>query len=78
MKYVPHMRPEDVRAYRKRWSLVAAYQREELSRTTPAAKFQQLAMLMAVARALGGASRNEDDVTEIRKRWALLAKKLCG
>jgi hypothetical protein len=77
-KYAPHMRPEDVRAYRERWALVAAHQREELRRTTPEEKFEQLAMLMAVARALGGASRNEDDVTEIRRRWKLLAKRLCG
>ena len=72
------MRPEDVRAYKKRWALVAEYQREELRRITPEERFEQLAMLMAVARALEGAKKNEDDVTEVRERWNLLVKRLCG
>ena len=72
------MRPEDIRAYKKRWELVAAHEREELERMTPTQKFADLAMLMGVARALGGSTHTDEEVEQVRMRWNLLVERLCG
>jgi hypothetical protein len=78
IRYVHGVRPEDIRAYKKRWELVAAHEREELGRMTPTQKFADLAMLMGVARALGGSTHTDEEVEQVRMRWNLLVERLCG
>jgi len=67
---------DDLRAYKKRWEVVAEVEREELDRLSPAQKFADLAMLMGVARALGSPTDREDEVEQVRRRWNLLADRL--
>ena len=70
------MAPDDVRAYKRRWELVAEMERQEVQRMSPAQKFADQAMLMDVARALGGAADEEDEETlQVRRRWNLLAER---
>jgi hypothetical protein len=66
----------DIRAYKKRWEMVAEVEREELARTSPAQKFADVAMLMGVARALGGSTDGDEEVEQVRRRWALLAERM--
>lgn len=70
------MSADDLRAYKKRWEVVAEVEREELDRLSPAQKFADLAMLMGVARALGSPTDREDEVEQVRRRWNLLADRL--
>jgi hypothetical protein len=71
------MNADDLRAYKNRWALVAEVERAELAKMTAAEKFADTAMLMRVARSLGGLSGDEDDgVIEVRRRWNLLAERL--
>ena len=69
------MNPEDIRAYKKRWEMVAEVEREELERMSPAQKFRDLAMLMGVARALDGSTDMDEEVEQVRRRWNLLAER---
>lgn len=69
------MNPADIRAYKKRWELVAAVERDELARTSAAQKFADTGMLMEVARALAGAT-DDDEVAQVRRRWKLLAERM--
>ena len=70
------MNPADLRAYKKRWELVAAVEQEELAQSTPAQKFADVAMLMDVARALGDSTDGDEEVDLVRRRWNLLAERL--
>lgn len=70
------MNPEDIRAYKKRWELVAEVEREELERMSPAQKFRDLAMLMGVARALDSSTDMDEEVEQVRQRWNLLAERM--
>jgi hypothetical protein len=70
------MNRADIRAYKKRWETVAAVERDELTQTTPAQRFADTAMLMKVARALGGSSDEDEEVEQVRRRWNLLAARL--
>jgi hypothetical protein len=70
------MNPADIRAYKKLWEMVAAVQREELARMSPAQKLADTGMLMGVARALGGSNDGDDEVEQVRRRWKLLAERM--
>jgi hypothetical protein len=71
------MNADDLRAYKNRWALVAEVERAELAKMSAAEKFADTAMLMRVARSLGGLSEDEDDgVIEVRRRWNLLAERM--
>jgi hypothetical protein len=70
------MNAADVRAYKLRWELVAEAEREELERMSPAQKFADLAMLVEVAHALGGATSEDEATEQVRRRWNLLAERM--
>ena len=70
------MNADDLRAYKKRWEKVAEVEQRELARMSPAEKFADLAMLMSVARALGGSNDADEEVDEVRRRWNLLAERM--
>jgi hypothetical protein len=70
------MNAADVRAYKRRWELVAEAEREELERMSPAQKFADLAMLVGAARALGGATGDDEATEQVRRRWNLLAERM--
>jgi hypothetical protein len=68
---------DDIRAYKRRWELVAEVERQEIERMSPAQKFADQAMLMEVALALGSSTPGEDEETEqVRRRWNLLAERM--
>jgi len=66
----------DIRAYKKRWEMVAEIERKELALTSPAQKFADVAMLMGVARALGVSTDGDEEVEQVRRRWVLLAERM--
>lgn len=72
------MNADDIRAYKKRWEMVAEVEQDELARMTPAQKFADLALLMGVARALEGSPDVDvdEEVEQVRRRWNLLAERL--
>ena len=71
------MNADDIRAYKKRWEMVAEVEQDELARMTPTQKFADLALLMGVARALEGSPDvHEEEVEQVRRRWNLLAERL--
>jgi hypothetical protein len=71
------MNAAELRAYKNRWALVAEVEQAELAKMSAAEKFADTAMLMRVARSLGGLSEDEDEgVLEVRRRWNLLAERL--
>ena len=70
------MNPADLRAYKKRWEMVAAVEQQELAQTSPAQKFADVAMLMNVARALGESTDGDEEVEQVRRRWNLLADRM--
>ncbi|MEP7124396.1 MAG: hypothetical protein ABJE95_25940 [Byssovorax sp.] len=69
------MKASEIRAYKKRWELVAAVEQVELARMSPAQKFAEVGMLMDVARTLGPSTDDEADVEQVRRRWVLLAQR---
>ncbi len=70
------MNADDVRAYKRRWELVAEAEREELERMSPAQKFADLAMLVEAARSLGGTTGEDAATAQVRRRWNLLAERM--
>ncbi len=69
------MNADDLRAYRKRWTLVEEVEKAEIAKMSAAEKFADTAMLMRVAHSLGGLSEEDDEgVLEVRRRWNLLHK----
>lgn len=72
------MNADDLRAYRKRWEMVAEVERAELGQMSPAQKFADIATLMQVARALGGAEEEDDGAEQVRRRWCLLVERMGG
>lgn len=70
------MNADEIRAYKKRWEMVAEVEREELARMSTAQKFADLAMLMGVARALDDSTDRDDEVEQVRRRWNLLAERM--
>jgi hypothetical protein len=72
------VRPEDIRAYKQRWELVAAVERDELRRMTLEQKLADAAMLMDTARRLGWETHTAAEIEEVRARWNLLVERMSG
>ena len=68
------MTKTEARAFRKRWALVNAREREELRSTSPAQKFRQLAALMASAEMFDGPESRAEEVNLVRERWNRLRR----
>jgi hypothetical protein len=66
----------EIRAYKKRWEMVAQVEREELERMCAMQKFADLGMLMGLARSLAGSAEVDDEVEHVRRRWNLLAERM--
>lgn len=69
------MRPEDIRAYKKRWELVAEVDRQALRRMTLSQKFADLAALMETARTHGWETHTPEEIEAVRARWNLLVER---
>jgi hypothetical protein len=70
------MDADALRAYKKRWEKVAEIERAEVERMSAGEKLADIAMLMDVARGLGGAGDGDDEVEVVRRRWNRLAERL--
>jgi hypothetical protein len=68
--------PEEARDYLDRWALVQAVELEELRRTPMDTKLRQLASLMASREQFTEDLTRENDVQEVRRRWAQLKQVL--
>jgi hypothetical protein len=68
--------PEEARDYLDRWALVQAVELEELRRTPMDTKLRQLASLMASREQFTADLTRENDVQEVRRRWAQLKQVL--
>jgi hypothetical protein len=75
---IPRLSKKQARAFAERWRLVEEIERAELRETSPARKLEQLAALMASARALGWETTSAEEVEAVRERWILLAKRFRG
>lgn len=67
----------EARAFKKRWESVAAAEQQELRMTDMAAKFRQLAALMASVSEFGRDEVRVSEEAEVRKRWKRL-RRACG
>jgi len=70
------MTRSEAEAYRRRWAIVNAAEREELRSTPMAEKLQQCAALMESARRLPPDERLAEEVERVRERWIRLRKIL--
>ena len=70
------MDANEIRAYKKRWEMVAQVEREELERMSATQKFEDLGMLMGLARSLDSSTEADDEVEQVRQRWNLLAERM--
>jgi hypothetical protein len=64
--------PEQAAAYVERWRLVNEVEREELRRTPPAAKLQQVEALAEMAEVLGWREALGADDERVRELWRRL------
>ncbi|MGH8133736.1 MAG: hypothetical protein ACRETG_03305 [Steroidobacteraceae bacterium] len=72
------MTSEQARAYIKRWELVRDAEAAELQRTPIESKLRQLASLMASRHVFGPEPDREQQILEVRARWARLRQALGG
>lgn len=63
-----------IKAFKKRWEEVNAFEREELRRTPTEQKLKQLAALMASIKVFGRINTLSKGESEIRERWNRLRK----
>ena len=68
----------DAQAYFNRWSMVRDAERDQLKITPMEIKVKQLASLMESRTLFGDDAKREQEVLEVRSRWALLRKVLGG
>ncbi len=66
----------EVQAFRKRWEIVNAAEREELGSTPISQKFRQLSALLMSARKLGWTEALGVEEDQVRERWAKL-REMC-
>lgn len=64
--------PEQAAAYVARWRLVREFEREELRRTSPGVKLQQVEVLAEMAETLGWRKALEADDERVRDLWQRL------
>lgn len=72
------MTREQARSYASRWALVRDAEATELRLTPMETKFKQLAALMASRDAFGPDPHRDEQIREVRERWALLRQALSG
>jgi hypothetical protein len=72
------MTPEAARQYPERWRLVEEREISELRETPIETKAKQLAAFMASRDLFGEDPDRENEVSEVRARWARLRKALGG
>ena len=70
------MRPEDIRAYKQRWDLLAAFERDALRRMTLEQKLADASLLMDSARQLGWETHTPAEIEDVRARWNRLVERL--
>jgi hypothetical protein len=68
----------DAQSYLDRWSMVRDVEREQLQTTSMEIKLRQLASLMESRGMFGDDFKREQEVIEVRSRWAMLRKVLGG
>jgi hypothetical protein len=68
----------DAQAYLDRWSMVRDAERDQLQTTPMEIKAQQLASLMESRALFADDPKREQEVAEVRARWAQLRKVLGG
>lgn len=68
------MTREQAIAYKRRYELVNAHEREELRRTPVKVKFRQLCALMASVESMGWDEALAEGEQEVRDRWQRLRK----
>ena len=64
----------EARAFRKRWKIVNAAEKEELCNTPEDEELEQLMILMTSAKELGWTKKLEVEADEVRNRWNELRK----
>ena len=70
------MTKDEARQFTERWRLVNEFVTEEVRRTPPEVKLQQLAVLYAAGRTLGWTEKLATGEDEVRERWRVLKEKL--
>jgi hypothetical protein len=73
---VAKITPEEGRAYLLRWQLLRKAEEAELQRTTMDTKLRQLAALMVCRDVFQPEADREDQIREVRERWARLRQAL--
>lgn len=68
------MTKEEAQAFKKRWELVNAAEREELASTPMMLKFRQFAVLLASAGQFAWTKEMEEAEKQVRERWARLRR----
>jgi putative transcriptional regulator len=66
---------EEAQAYKRRWNIVNAAEREELASLPMAHKFRQVAALLASAGTLGWTEDRAAGENLVRERWSRLRKE---
>jgi transcriptional regulator with XRE-family HTH domain len=65
---------EEAQAFKQRWKVVNAAEKEELASTPMAHKFRQLAALMTSAEELGWTEALAAEESQVRDRWTRLRR----
>jgi len=68
------MTREQALAYKRRYEIVNAHEREELRRTSVEVKFRQLCSLMASVKAMGWDEALAEGEQDVRIRWQRIRK----
>lgn len=63
---------QEIRFYRDRWRAVEDIERQETQELSIKQRWGQLNALISIAMGLGLVSQEEDDQSEVIKRWARL------
>lgn len=61
-------------AFKERWELVNTIELEELQKTSPASKLQQLTTLMTWVKDFGWGNALKEGETDVRERWLKLKR----
>jgi hypothetical protein len=69
---------QQAQSYASRWTLVREAEVAELRFTPMETKFKQLAALMASRDAFGSDPDREEQIREVRERWARVRQALSG
>lgn len=70
--------PKDARSYLQRWSLVQEAEARELRGTSMELKARQLSVLMASRNLFRADETRDREISDVRKRWAMIRSALRG